>query len=216
MLKNLKIGARLAIGFGAMGMLSLLLAAIALLRMGDTARSVAEEKRIRTLEVTQLIELREALGQTGLAARNAYIYEGEQDAARELDVLDQQRAIYLDRLDKLERVMGERADFKKASAGLKAMARELSRPRQYRNAGQMKEFGVFLVEECSPLRRQIVADLDVVIKNIESELDAAAARVDTVLDESRTIILGIAALALLGGAALAYRVTMGCYDRCRT
>jgi methyl-accepting chemotaxis protein len=209
MLKNLKIGARLAIGFGAMGMLSLLLAAIALLRMGDTARSVAEEKRIRTSEVTQLIELREALGQTGLAARNAYIYEGEQDAARELDVLDQQRAIYLDRLDKLERVMGERADFKKASAGLKAMARELSRPRQYRNAGQMKEFGVFLVEECSPLRRQIVADLDVVINNIESELDAAAARVDTVLDESRTIILGIAALALLGGAALAYRVTLG-------
>ncbi len=209
MLNNLKIGARLAIGFGAMGILSLLIAAIALLRMGDTARSVAEEKRIRTTELAQLIELREALGQTGLAARNAYIYERDQDAVRELDVLDRQRAIYLDRLDKLERVMGSRADFAKASSGLKTMARELSRPRQYRSAGQMKEFGVFLVEECSPLRRQIVADLDIVIKNIESQLDTAASLVDSVLEQSKTIILAIAAFALLGGAVLAYYVTIG-------
>ena len=111
MLKNLKIGARLACGFGAIGMLTLLLAAIALVRMGDTAQMVAEEKRIRTSQLSQLVELREALGQTGLAARNAYIYERDEDASRELDLLDQQRAIFVDRLQKLAPILGERADF---------------------------------------------------------------------------------------------------------
>ncbi|VXC69776.1 methyl-accepting chemotaxis protein [Massilia sp. 9I] len=209
MLKNLKIGARLAFGFGAIGMLTLLLAAIVLLRMGDTAQTVAEEKHIRTTQLAQLVELREALGQTGLAARNAYIYERDEDASRELDLLDQQRAIFVDRLQKLEPILGERADFKKANAGLQAMARELARPRQYRSAKQMAEFGAFLVNECSPLRRQIVADLDVVIRNIESQMNAASDRVDTVLASSKTIVVAIAAIALAIGAFLAYWVTVG-------
>ncbi|MCC2970690.1 methyl-accepting chemotaxis protein [Massilia sp. IC2-476] len=208
MLKNLKIGARLACGFGAIGMLTLLLAAIALVRMGDTAHMVAEEKQIRTTQLAQLIELREALGQTGLAARNAYIYERDEDAFRELDVLDQQRAIFVDRLQKLEPILGERPDFRKASAGLHAMARELARPRQYRSAKQMSEFGVFLVAECSPLRRQIVADLDVVIRNIETRMNTASDRVDSVVASSRTIVVAIAAIALAIGAALAYWVTI--------
>ncbi|MGH8856050.1 MAG: methyl-accepting chemotaxis protein [Telluria sp.] len=209
MLRNLKIGTRLAACFGAIGMLTLLLAVIAIVRMGDTAQMVAEEKRIRTTEVAQLYRLREALGQTGLAARNAYIYEREEDAARELDVLDRQREIYLASLEKLEPALGGRADFDKARAGLKAMAKELSRPRQYRSARQMAEFGVFLVNECSPLRRQIVADLDVVIANIEAELDKAGERVDTVIDTSKTVVIAITAVALLIGAGLAWQVTIG-------
>ncbi|RZA33043.1 MAG: HAMP domain-containing protein [Lysobacteraceae bacterium] len=209
MLSKLKIGTRLAFGFGVLGMLTLLLAAIALLRMGETAHMVAEEKRIRTSELAQLVELREALGQTGLAARNAFIYEREEDARRELDVLDQQRAIFLDRMARLEPVLGKRADYTKASQGLNAMARELARPRKFREAGQMSEFGSFLVNECSPLRRQIVADLDVVIRNIESQLDGAGERVDQVLAESQSIVVAITAFALLLGAILAYRVTVG-------
>jgi len=209
MLKRLNIGTRLALGFGAIGALTLLLAVIATVRMTDTAHMVAQEKLIRTTQLQQLIELREALGQTGLAARNAYIYERDEDALRELDVLDQQRAIFVDRLARLEPVLGSRADFSKAKSGLQAMARELARPRKYRSAKQMAEFGAFLVNECSPLRRQIVADLDVVIRNIEAQLNEAAERVDGVLEASRTIVVAIAAFALLAGALLAYRVTVG-------
>jgi methyl-accepting chemotaxis protein len=209
MLKNLRIGTRLALGFGAIGMLTLLLAVIAVVRMGDTAQMVAQEKRIRNTQLEQLIELREALGQTGLAARNAYIYERDEDALRELGVLDQQRAIFVERLARLEPILGTRADFAKARGGLQAMARELERPRKYRSAGQMAEFGVFLVNECSPLRRQIVADLDVVIRNIEAELNGASERVDAVLEASKTIIIALATFTLLGGALLAYRVTVG-------
>lgn len=51
MLRNLKIGARLALGFGLIGLLTLLIATISLLRMADTAQTVAEEKYIRTSQL---------------------------------------------------------------------------------------------------------------------------------------------------------------------
>lgn len=38
---------------------------------------------------------REALAQTGLAARNAYIFEDNAQAAKELNIVDEQKAIYL-------------------------------------------------------------------------------------------------------------------------
>ncbi|WP_436104794.1 methyl-accepting chemotaxis protein [Massilia sp. LjRoot122] len=207
MLKNLKIGVRLALSFAALGALTILLAVIAVLRMNDTAHVIAEEKRIRTTEVARLYELREALGQTGLAARNAFIYERNEDALRELELLDQQKALYLERLQQLEPLLKGRADFDKASAGLKAMAQALERPRQFRQANQMAEFGTFLVNDCSPLRRQIVADLDVVIKSIDSELDRASDEVDAVLKASKTVVLAITLAALLIGGVLAVLVT---------
>jgi methyl-accepting chemotaxis protein len=178
-------------------------AAVALVRMADTARTVSEEKTIRTTQLAELYKLREALGQTGIAARNAYIYERHEDALRELDVLDQQRNIYLDSLKRLAPVLAGQPDFDKAGAGLQAMAKELSRPRQYRTAGQMKEYGVFLVTECSPLRRRIVADLDVVSGRIEARLNGAGDKVDLVLAQSKTVIIAIIIVALLIGAALA-------------
>jgi methyl-accepting chemotaxis protein len=207
MLNKLKIGARLAACFSILGILILALAAISLVRMTDTAQTVSEEKDIRTTQLAQLYKLREALGQTGIAARNAYIYERDEDALRELDVLDAQRAIYLDSLEKLRPVLAGQADFDKANEGLQAMARELARPRQYRSAGQMKEYGIFLVGECSPLRRRIVADLDVVIARIEARLDAAGEKVDLVLAQSKNVVVVITIAALLIGAILAWRVT---------
>jgi methyl-accepting chemotaxis protein len=207
MFAKLKIGARLTLCFSILGMLILALAAIALVRMADTAQTVAEEKTIRTTQLAELYKLREALDQTGIAARNAYIHERDEEALRELDVLDQQRTIYLDSLKRLEPVLTGQPDFDKAAAELQAMAKELSRPRQYRTAGQMKEYGVFLVTECSPLRRRIVADLDVVIGRIEARLNGAGDKVDEVLAQSKTVIVALTLVALLIGAVLAYRVT---------
>jgi methyl-accepting chemotaxis protein len=207
MLQNLKIGTRLAVGFGAVCTLTVMLAGLALVRMVDIAKVVEQEKRIRTTELAQLYDLREALDQTGIAARNAYIYEADKDALKELDVLDRQRTIYLDRLGKLQSVLGGHPDFDKAKQELLAMAKELDRPRKYREAGDMKAYGTFLVEECSPLRRRIVSDLNDVIAGIETRLNDAGSEVDAVVADSKTLVSAIAVFALLLGAVVAYRVT---------
>lgn len=209
MLHNFKIGIRLAIGFGAVCTLTLLLALIALVRMSETGKVLAEEKHIRSTQLAKLYDLREALDQTGIAARNAFIYQADIDALKELDVLDQQRSLYLDRLTSLQNVLGGHPDFERARQELLTMAKELDRPRKYRSVGDMKGYGDFLIQECSPLRRKIVADLNVVINAVETHLDGAATQVDHVLAKSKSLILAIALGSLLLGAVVAYRVTVG-------
>ena len=207
MSRTLKIGTRLAIAFGALVVLTLALTAFAIYRVGEASAVVNAERNIRTTQLTPLYELREALDQTGIAARNAYIYEAKADAERELNVLDQQAGVYMNRLGKLTPVLAGAQDFDTANRSLQEMSGALQKPRQFRDAGQMKEYGKFLVEDCSPLRRRIVAELDTVINRIEGQLTVASKQVDVVSATSRTLMYAIAAFAVVLGSILGYRVT---------
>ncbi|HEY8607779.1 MAG TPA: methyl-accepting chemotaxis protein [Noviherbaspirillum sp.] len=198
-LNDVKVGLRLGLGFGLLVVLMLVMAAFALMRMQSVEGSVASQSTLVSGKLQPLYQVREALAQTGLAARNAYIFEKPDDAARELDILDANRAAYLGALDKLAVHFRGDAGFEKARAGLLAMARELERPRKYREAGQMAEYGRFLVTECSPLRRQIVADIDIVIASVEKELVRANLSVDADMDSTRIWIPVAAMLAAILG-----------------
>jgi methyl-accepting chemotaxis protein len=207
--RKLKIGARLALCFGALVALMLAIAAMSLARLDTMAKTMAQASAIRQQQLGPLYDIREALDQTGIAARNAYIQHDDAEAAKDLDTLDRQRDIYLDRLKAAEAALGGRADFDKARAGLRAMAQELGRPRKYREAHAGEAFATFLIKECTPLRRQIVADLGVVIGAIESDMDRAGAEVNTVTARSTWIVIGMSVFAILVGAVLAVRVTAG-------
>ena len=129
----------------------------------------------RTRYSTPIYVIREALDQTGLAARNAYIFTSTEDARKELDIVDAQKAIYLTTLAKLAPRMAGNPHFAAVSDGLLRMAEELKRPRAYRDAGKMEEYGRFLVDECSPLRRRIVADIDLVLREVQRDAQQASA-----------------------------------------
>nr|WP_308632791.1 methyl-accepting chemotaxis protein [Massilia norwichensis] len=72
----------------------------------------------------------------------------------------------------------------------------------------MAGYANFLVNECSPLRRRIVVDLNQVIKSIEAELDVASQSVDAVTQQSTWIVVGISAAAVVLAALLAAGVTL--------
>jgi len=167
--RSLTIGMRLTLGFAALVALMLVLAAFAMLRIGAISNAMRTQETVQQQKLEPLYVAREALDQTGLAARNAYIFRDEAAAAKELAILDQQKALYLDALAKLAPVFKGDPQFDKVSTGLNAMAQELLRPRQLREAGKMEEYGTFLVNDCSPLRRQIVADIDAVLKSVQRE-----------------------------------------------
>lgn len=99
------------------------------------------------------------------------------------------------------------AEFVKVSQGLRAMAAELNRPRLYRESGKMEEFGIFLVTECSPLRRQIVDDMAVVVKSLQNTVDQKSAEASKTSTQSITIILTITGIALLLSIALGFFIT---------
>lgn len=179
--KNLKIGTQLSLAFGLLTVLILMLAAITLTGISSIGQAVNQIDKISAERLGPLYQAREALAQTGLAARNAYIFTDDAQANKELTLVDEQKAIYLAAIDRLTPVYGDDPEFAKVRTGLLAMAEALKRPRQLREIGDMKAFSNFLVDECSPLRRQIVYDMSIVVKKTQQQMNDA-----TLLSASRS------------------------------
>jgi methyl-accepting chemotaxis protein len=207
MLNNLKIRTRLALSFGIVVALMLAIAAIALVRLDATSRAIAQATAIREKQMAPLYDIREALAQTGIEARNAFIMTDDAQARQEFDLLDRQRATYMRRLDELQPVLAGRPEFDKASAGLRQMAQELDRPRKYREAHAMEDYSAFLINECTPLRKKIVVDLDEAIRAIQSDMNAASRDLAAVSGQSTWIVMAISALAVAVAVVLALAVT---------
>jgi methyl-accepting chemotaxis protein len=176
--KKLKIGTQLALSFGTLAALMLVLATFAVMRMASITDGFHAQQQQAAAKLEPLYVAREALDQTGIAARNAYIFADNAQAARELALVDEQKAIYLAALEKMTPAFKGSAEFDKVRGGLLTMAEELKRPRQLRERGDMEGFAAFLVNECSPLRRQIVADIAKVLAATQAESAAVRAGAD--------------------------------------
>ena len=209
MFQQLKIGTKLSLGFGTLVLLMLILAAMSLFRLTAISTAVSNQEFIQQQKLDPLFAAREALAQTGLAARNAFIFADPRQAAAELAILDQQKAIYLAKLEELRPRLAGNAQFDKVREGLLVMARELERPRAFRAAGQMTEYGEFLVNDCSPLRRQIVTDIDALLKSLQAEVSNANNTAHGVFDQSLMMVAGLTLFTLLAGVVIAIIITRG-------
>lgn len=207
--KRTKIGVQMSIGFGTLVVMLLILAVFSALRIQAIGRAVAVQDRVMADKLDPLYVAREALDQTGLAARNAFIFTSATDAARELDLLDTQKAVYLAALAKMDDKFGNNADFLDAKRGLLAMAEELKRPRQYREAGDMAAYGLFLVDECSPLRRRIVVAIDKVLQSVKADAVRASAAAQAEEDRSVALIVTLAAASVAVAIGVAFFITRG-------
>ena len=118
MFKHFKIGIRLAICFGAVVLLMLAIAAISLSRLNTTAATIAQAAAIREQQLAPLYDIRESLAQTGISARNAFIIGDDTQAQAELVLVERYRERYVQRLQALDALLGNRADFAKARDGL--------------------------------------------------------------------------------------------------
>ncbi len=206
---SISLGKKLALSFGVIVALMLFLAAFSLYKMHEVETVVSEQNQIRTEKLERLYTIREALAQTGLAARNAYIFSDSADAARELDILDREKTLYLETLQAVTPLFRGNPQFEKVRAGLLNMAEELKRPRQFRNSGEMQAYGEFLVKECSPLRRQIVADLDLLVSALQQLSNEGTQAVDQTIVQSGVVISILAGLILLSSTLIGVAVTRG-------
>jgi len=205
--ENLKIRTKLTLGFGTLVALMLVLAAVSLWRMGAMSNAVKHMKQVQQERLDPLYVAREALDQTGLAARNAFIFTDAAAAGRELDILDRERSLYLAQLDQLAPRFAGNPQFEQMRADMLAMARELDRPRKYHNAGDTSGYGQFLVNECSPLRRRIVAEIDVLVKAEQAETSGAVKVADSVFAQSIVEVVLVTGFAFVLCMAIGWAIT---------
>ncbi|MBN9358387.1 methyl-accepting chemotaxis protein [Herbaspirillum huttiense] len=188
--RELKIGTRLSLAFALSLALTVLLAAISLSSIRSLTVSIKAADAVQNQRLLPLFLAREALDQTGIAARNAYVFKSDADAQKELLIVDEQRQLYLKALRDMEPHFAGNPDFEQMRKGLLKMAEELKRPRIYRESGRSEEFRDFLVYECSPLRRKIVQDINKIIDEVGAEnLTAHDATVSTATHAA--IVVGV-------------------------
>ena len=199
--EKLGIAGKLTIAFGLLVAVTIALAAFAIGRVHDIGAALSTAEQLRSQQLDPLYEVRESLDQTGIAARNAYVFKDDAAARRELDLVDRHVETYRAALARLDPVLNGDPQYRKVREELDAMATELRRPRAYRQAGDMEGYGVFLVEECSPLRRRIVADIDLLLKSMQAgSAQASAAAQATAVSAGYTIaaLAGLCALLATG------------------
>ncbi|MRW86642.1 chemotaxis protein [Pseudoduganella sp. FT26W] len=201
--KKLKIGTQLTLGFGMLTALMLVLAVFSVVRVSSLSKAFNDDNRIASEKLEPLYMAREALAQTGLAARNAYIFTDAAEANRELDIVDAQKAIYLKAVERMAPAYANDPQFAKVKEGLLAMANELKRPRQYRDAGKMEEYGRFLVNECSPLRRRIVQDMAVLVTSAQKESETATETVEAYASGAQRMVTVLAVVAFILSVVIA-------------
>lgn len=191
------IATQLKLAFGLILAVTLVLAVFSIIRIDRIEGALQEANAIRDAQLEPLYAARESLAQTGIAARNAYIFSDAVAAKRELDLLDRYRADYLAALTKLDEVMGKDPQYARVRAGMLSMAAALDRPRAYRSANEMDAFGQFLTEECSPLRRQIVADIGTLLQDIQQRSARTSAAANAVALNARYWITGLSIVAMI-------------------
>ncbi|WP_307728984.1 methyl-accepting chemotaxis protein [Massilia sp. IC2-477] len=195
--KQMGIATKMVAAFALILAVTLILAVFSVSRINNIEQALRTADTVREAELEPLYAAREALAQTGIAARNAYIFKDEAAARRELDLVDSQKAQYLAALARLDPVLADNPQYKKVRDGMGAMARELERPRAYRSSGDMEGFGTFLVNECTPLRRQIVADIEVLLKELQVHTSDAMATSASEASSARYWITGLSVLAVV-------------------
>ncbi len=196
-LQGIGIARQLYIAFGLILAITLTLAAFSVSQVNGIQGTLQTANAVRNQQLEPLYAAREALAQTGIAARNAFIFKDAASAGRELDLVDSFKAQYLGALAQLDPVLGNDPQYAKVKAGMLAMAKELERPRAYRAANDMDAYGLFLVQECSPLRRQIVADIDALVGTLQERNAASSLAADEEAASARYWIVALSAVAVL-------------------
>jgi methyl-accepting chemotaxis protein len=202
MMESLSLKKKLNLGFGIIVLLLLGLALFSVLRVVAIGDALVAQRAVAEGKLARLYVAREALDQTGIAARNAYIVKTSPDANRELAIIDEQKAIYLAQLTKLDQEFPSDPLFRKIRLDMNTMATELERPRRYREEAKMEEFGRFLVDDCSPLRRRIVTNIAALLNQVEKQNDAAT---EVAAEQERSSIIWI---GLVSGATLLISVVV--------
>jgi methyl-accepting chemotaxis protein len=203
------IAKRLYCAFALVVLITLVLAVFSVVRVTGIDKALTTADAMRSAQLDPLYEAREALDQSGIAARNAFIFKNDVDATRELDLVDRHAADFKAALERLDRSLKDDPQYEKVKEELLTMSQELQRPRRYREAGDLAGFGTFLVEECSPLRRRIVADIDVLLKRLQANAAQASASATESTNSARYTIAALAALSAVLAAVVGLLIVRG-------
>ena len=214
MFKNLKIGARLAFGFGITLILLTAISTVSYVRINTLNQEIELMVFDRFPKTVQANNIIDALNVIARQLRNAYIYSGE-ERAKSIEQIEPQRKIITDEIAKLEKSIT-------TEKGRELLKRITNARRDY--VAAQDRFIEILRSDKKPdvLRNEIVAHMQGALRKAQTEylesvnalidfqselMDASGKLANENAESAKTMILGLAISALLISIAFAWWIT---------
>ena len=210
MFKNLKLGVRLAIGFGIIVTLMLIISMVSVSRVSSLDEEISnmvKDKFPKTVWANNMID---DLNVVARSMRNALLIEDKAQQLKELERISEARTNLLENLDKLEKTIKSEKGLEILKAVKDARVAYVSGQDAFLKLiqeGRQKEARDLLFSEIRPKQ---TAYIDVVNKLINFQSEAmvkSGEDADALASNTRTLILSLLAAALVLAIAAAWALT---------
>ena len=209
MFGNLKIGTRLALGFGVTLLFLVLVTAIGTLRIADLNRSIREMAGDAFPKTVLASDLNNAINTIARRLRNAYIFQGVA-AQRELEQIAEQRQIIADSLNKLERYVKTdegRANLKKIHAARADYVAQQDRFIQALNEGRREDAAALLSGELTSTQVAYMAALTELSDFQGKLMERVGEETEAMASSAERLLLVLGVLAALLSLGLGWLIT---------
>ncbi|MBI5258181.1 MAG: MCP four helix bundle domain-containing protein [Burkholderiales bacterium] len=209
-LLNLRIGARLGLGFALLIVLSLAIALMAHFTLRGVAREVAVLTGDRLVKVEQLVAIKDNVNVVARGVRNIALLKDEQARQAEAQRIDKARSQNGELVRKLEaEIRAEQGVrlLKAAAAAREPYNAAVARVVALGLAGKADEARDLLLGEVRPLQQVYMDSLEALLAFQRQLMNAANEGVDHAVERAGLLMFGMAAAALALGSGLAWAIT---------
>jgi len=211
-MKNLNIGARLALGFGLVLAFATLMTAIGLVQMRSVANAthammadpLAKERMVsdwyRLIHTS--VRRTSAIAKSTDASLGAFFTEDTTASTKEINALQKKVEALVDaprEKEALARIAASRKPYLTARDGITALKKE----------GRMDEAERMLVEQFQPAGQAYLAALGDFLQVQRADIDSRAVGIETLFSDNRNLLVGLGLFVLAIGAFCAWWLTRG-------
>jgi len=212
MFKNMKIGARLGLGFGVVLVLLVALIVLGLSRMSGLNDQLRQITDVSNKKVAMVVKMRGSVRNVAVAVRNVVLLDDMSEMQLEVKRIEDERALYSETYEKLQPlIVLERG--KELMAKLKELRVSttplVDKAIKFGLANDTKNATGVLLKEVRPAQRKWLDTLDEMNKFQEELAQKAADEATASYNQARTLMLIIGGVAILLGIGIAIWVTRG-------
>jgi len=214
-LSNLRIGARLGLGFALLLLLQLLITGIGLHEMANLSERVAFATEIGERKLDELNNVQSAIGKRAIAARNLALVTDSSLQKGDIELVGSSQREIDKGLQGLATVMADPAAATPEERRMLEQLRALE-ARYLPIAGNVVALATsrqtdaavkVLTQECMPLLNQVLAHVSAFQSLLRKSADEGTASTQAAYLRAKWMILGISCASLAGGLLLAFLMT---------
>ncbi len=209
MFKNMKIGARLGLGFGLVLILLATIAFIGITRLSAVNEDVSELVNDKYPKTVLANDIKNNFNQISRSMRNTLLMDDKQKIQKEVDTFMESRKIILERLEKLKEVVKSDKGKELLKELVEAHAISATSQEQFMNdfsSGKIADSKVFLFATLRPQQLAVFKALDNLIAYQDQLMVELGKKAEGDYTAARMLMISLSFVAVFLGAFIAFVV----------